>query len=254
MAAADRRSRCEPHVRQKGNTMKIALVGLLGLSMLKGCDMGDPASVQPQMEEALRPYFPRVKAVALPQQQTLVGLSCLENVGDELVKMVPAAVASNPAMSKLKLLRMFPGSSYSTVSIGFERSLAVYNLDTGLMGTAPMDDAYANWYRQQCGFDGVYTSQVSQETPQVQTVSGGHQVYVFVGHFTIKVSNSQGVISTRHTVDSLGIWPDEDTFSRNKGLEVNARKRVLRESLPLTGETFVHLNLESVEKVAINLQ
>jgi len=232
--------------------MKIALVGLLGFSMLKGCELGP--MVQSQMEDALRPYFPKVKAVAMPQQNTLVGLSCLENVGDAMIGMVPQAVASNPAMGKLKLLSVVPGSNYTTVSIGFEHSLAVYNIQTGLMGTAQMDDAYASWYRQQCGLDGVsVTQRIIQEPTPVQT-SGGHQASVFVGHFTLKVADSQGVITTRHTVDSLGMWPDEATFTLNKAWEVSARKKVLRDSLLQQGQSLVHLSLDSVEQATVNLQ
>lgn len=131
--------------------MRIAMVGLLAVSMFKGCDLGDPKSVQPQMEQALRPYFPRVKAIAIPQRQMLVGLSCLENVGPSLIQMVPQAVAHNPAMDKLRMLRLFPGSSYRIVAVGFEQGIAWYDVDSGAMGTRPADANYAASYRKLCG-------------------------------------------------------------------------------------------------------
>jgi len=185
--------------------MRIALVGLLGLSMFKGCDMGDPQSVQPKMEDALRPYFPKVKAVALPQQQTLVGLSCLENVGDEMIKMVPAAVGSNPAMSQLKLLRMLPGSSYSTVAVGFEQSLAVYNLETGVMGTAPMDANYATWYRQQCG--------LNQQ-------AGSKNTHAWIGYFSGAIECDNGRKEIVYSLDTLGVWSEREYLDRHLASEI----------------------------------
>jgi hypothetical protein len=131
--------------------MRFALAGFLALTMFKGCNVGDPASVQPKMEEALPPYFPRVKAIAMPQRQMLIGLSCLENVGPKLIQMVPQAVARNPAMDDLRLLRLMPGSSYRIVAVGFEQGIAWYNVDTGAMGTKPADANYTDSYRQACG-------------------------------------------------------------------------------------------------------
>ena len=166
-----------------------------------------------------------------------------------MVNMVPGAVASNPAMGKLKLLRIFPGSSYSTVSIGFERSLAVYNIDTGTMGTAPMDATYAAWYRQQCGLDGV--SSTSDNTVRTPT---GHQTYIRVGHFTATISNATGEIRTIPVVDSLGMWDSDAEFEQIEAEELTVRKRVVRRALGAKGVNLVHLKLDSVEKIPITVQ
>jgi hypothetical protein len=216
--------------------MKIALVGLLGLSMLKGCDLGDPQSVQPQIEEALRPYFPNVKAVVLPQQHAIVGLSCLDNVGDELVKMVPPAVASNPAMSKLKLLRMIPGSSYNLVAIGFPQGLAFYNVDTGATGTTVGDASYATWYRQQCGLG---------------TGSGGAVTYDWIGHFTLTLDFPSGKRNRLPTIASLGVWANEGIFEQHKDSEIEIRREIMRKSWAAQNVTLVDAQLDSVEKISI---
>jgi len=220
--------------------MKIALVGLLGLSMLKGCDMGDPASVQPKMEDALRPYFPKVKAVALPQDHALVGLSCIENVGDEMVKMVAPAVASNPAMSQLKLLRFLPGSSYKIVAIGFEQGLAFYDVDTGATGTMPQAANYTTWYRQQCGLDNV-----------ASTTPARYGSAVWIGHFTATLDMPDGKRTTAIVVDSLGVWGD-DSFPAHRDQEIASRQELMRQNyLASSGITLVDLHLDSVEKIPI---
>jgi hypothetical protein len=153
--------------------MRIAIAGFMALSMLKGCDMGSPKSVQPKMEEALRPYFPRVKAIALPRQQMLVGLSCLENVGPKLIEMVPQAVASDPAMKDLKTLRRLPGSSYRIVAVGFEQELAWYDVDSGSMGTKPADANYVAAYREACGIgQNTSNSGTNAQTQPRQQPSG----------------------------------------------------------------------------------
>jgi hypothetical protein len=216
--------------------MRIALVGLLALSTLKGCDLGSPERVQPQMEDALRPYFPHVKAVALPQQQTLVGLSCLENVGDEMVKMVPSAVAGNPAMQNLKLLRLLPGSQYSTVSIGFEQSLAVYNINTGAMGIAPMDATYASWYRQQCG---------------LTKDSAGGSGHAWIGYFSGTVQCKDGIPRTIYRPDTLGIWSSREFLDRHLDAEIERVSRTWSDAWTRQNCELSNVKLDAVRDVPV---
>lgn len=223
--------------------MRLALTGLLALSMLKGCDLGNPQTVQPQIEDALRPYFPKVKAVVLPQEHAIVGLSCLEDVGDELVKMVPPAVASNPAMSKLKLLRMIPGSSYRVVAIGFEQGLAFYNVDTGATGTTNGDSSYATWYRQQCGLS-VEKSEVIGSGPNV--------TYDWVGHFTVTLRGGEGGKRTVPAIASLGVWANESFFEQQKTAEIERRRDIISNFWAAKGVTLELLSLDSVDKVPIH--
>lgn len=219
--------------------MRLALTGLLALSMLKGCDLGNPQSVQPRMEEAIRPYFPKVKAYALPDRNMLVGLSCLENVGDALIQQIGPVLANNPSMGDLRLLRKLPGSSYRYVGIGFEQGIAWYDLDTKSVGTQPTNPDYVVWYRKQCGL--VTTG----------SVNARYGNNVWVGHFTATLQMPDGTKTIARTVDSLGVWGD-DSFPAHRDQEIASRTELMRKNYwDTSGIMLLDITLDGVEKVPI---
>lgn len=220
--------------------MKIALVGLLGLSMLKGCDMGDPASVEPKMEAAIRPYFPNVKAFAVPDRDMLVGLSCVQNVGPGLIEQIGPVLANNPSMGDLRLLRKLPGSSYRYVGIGFEQGIAWYDLDTRTAGSQPTDETYAAWYRKKCGLDAATSS------------TGGYGSNVWIGHFTVTLDMPDGKRTTATTVDTLGVWADEKSFEAHKDMEISSIRELMKQNYwNSSGIMLVDLRFDGVEKMPI---
>jgi len=203
--------------------------------------MGNPASVQPKMEAAISPYFPKVKAYALPDRDMLVGLSCVQDVGQSLIDQIGPVLANNPSMGDLRLLRKLPGSSYRYVGIGFEQGIAWYDLDTKTAGSQPTNEAYAAWYRKQCGLEN--SAAVSSNT---------YGSNVWLGHFTVTLDMPDGKRTIATTVDTLGVWGDERSFEAHREMEVaNIRELMKQNYWNSSGIMLVDLRLDGVEKIPI---
>ena len=85
--------------------MKFSGSVLLALVILwQGCDVRSTTQeqVRQKMESALRPYFPHVKVVLDRDQQRLTAYTCVQNVGEAAVKMVPGVLDKDEGFRQLK--------------------------------------------------------------------------------------------------------------------------------------------------------
>lgn len=142
--------------------MRLALVGLLALPLLKGCDpteiqqLTSPEAVAQAYQDGLRPYFPKAKAVAMTERQELWGYTCIQGDGPELVEQMGNFIPSIPDVQKLKTLRdwgpVFGAKTYRYAWLGFESGAVRLDVDTWSVVHVAANPKYDDMYRNACGF------------------------------------------------------------------------------------------------------
>lgn len=120
------------------------------------CDLASPQAIQGKVEEALRPYFPNAKGLVEPQQHIIVGLTCTEGVGPELVQKMQGYIAGDrnisQQLSMVGLAPLFGGAHYRYFMLAFDGGWIRYDMDAHLIGTLTMTPQSLESYRQKCGF------------------------------------------------------------------------------------------------------
>ncbi|HLW53233.1 MAG TPA: hypothetical protein VKW06_10360 [Candidatus Angelobacter sp.] len=218
---------------------------LLAMLASKGCELGP--MVESQMKDGLAPYFPNAIVRTFPQQQAIAALSCLDGAGPSLVDMVGPALANNPKMSELRLIRVIPGFQYRNLGLGFEESLVIYNIESGNVSTIPMGQDYTVFYKRECG-----RSQDTQENGVVPAIARRKGSFIWLGHFTVIATFPDQTSRTVKTTDTLGLWHDQKTFDQHKDSEVEMRRKAITDEWTAQGATSVIVSLESVDKVSIH--
>ncbi|HZU32595.1 MAG TPA: hypothetical protein VFB79_15870 [Candidatus Angelobacter sp.] len=141
--------------------MRLALVGLLGLSMLKSCNVAEVAGMSPdaiaqKYQDGLRPYFPHARAQAVPQQETLLGLTCTQGDGPALVDKVKDMLPETEDVKQLKMLRSYGpilgAKTYHFAALGFQSGIIRLNVDTWQAERLEPWTGYSQFYDAACGF------------------------------------------------------------------------------------------------------
>ena len=178
-----------------------------GLTKLTG-----PDAIQSKTEDAMRPYFPRVKAQALPQSGIILAVTCT-SLGVSAIQQIPAALAQNQGIHLLSQLHRFGVLPYRFVALGFEDSILRYDLETNQYvvlsgGSLPN---YSAGFEQAC------------RAPEVVPANAE---YVYIGVWTLTIGDSTG--QTHSWVDSLGVYRDPDEFALQRDNEIAAREAFIR--------------------------
>lgn len=120
------------------------------------CNLLSPEGLKGQIEDALRPYFPNVRAFVDPQRQGMAGFTCTQGLGSDFVLKVQGYMATDrDIQQKLNLIPiagLFSGSHYKYFLLGFDGGFIRYDFDTRQIDTLAMNSAALQTYRQTCGF------------------------------------------------------------------------------------------------------
>ena len=129
-----------------------------------------PEQVQEKAQEGLRPYFPDAVVQVVPQQQTIVALTCTKNIGHEMIVQIAQKMPQVPDVQQLKTLREWGGligaRTYRRFVIGFEHEAISLEVDRNLQPyllRLPDQRAYEQGYNQACGFSEAATSQTASD-------------------------------------------------------------------------------------------
>lgn len=141
--------------------MRLIAVAVLTLSLLKGCELDNvkkltsPEAVSSAYEEGLKPYFPNAHASAVPQQEAIVGFSCLHGEGKQFVQMVAANFGNIPQMQELKVFRQYGpllgSKTYRYAFLVFETGSIRLDVDTWEVDVFDSNDAMRQAFAQVCG-------------------------------------------------------------------------------------------------------
>ncbi len=129
---------------------------LLLLLQQRQCNIFSPEGLKGKIEDALRPYFPNARGVIAPQQQTLMGFTCVQGVGSEFVAKVAASiVADRKTIQDLSYIQFAPllgGAHYKYFWLVFDGGFIRYDLDTRQIAAFNSTPQVLQAYRQTCGF------------------------------------------------------------------------------------------------------
>ena len=130
--------------------MRLFLLPLLSASLLlvKGCDLNDMAGKKPEQiqhaaEQQLAPYFPKAKVVVSEEQRTILGMTCVANVGKAFLEQMVPVLERSEGVRQLKeyranyaglegLSRMLGMKlvTYRYFSLGFDQYVIRLDADT----------------------------------------------------------------------------------------------------------------------------
>jgi hypothetical protein len=123
------------------------------LIIWQGCDVRSSTQeqVRQKMEGALQPYFPRVKVALDRDQQRLSAFTCVSNVGEAAVRMVPSILDKDEGFRQLK--RFHSALRFSTFEMVFDRYLLTLDLERNKYDTVPIEqvNGAAEREKQACG-------------------------------------------------------------------------------------------------------
>ncbi|HET6933980.1 MAG TPA: hypothetical protein VFI72_04020 [Candidatus Angelobacter sp.] len=227
--------------------MRLAIISMLALSFMKGCDIsGGPEVISGRFQAALRPYFPNARAKAVPDQGVIIGLTCVQGAGPKLVAEAADYVIHNKDVSRLRTLRkwgpLLGSPSYHHVQLGFDRAILALNVDTWKIEYPPLTDTYISSYRRDCGL------QDPQAEPAEAAEAGP---YLWVGHFTAKLGKAVNGKATLPLIQSLGIYSSDGEFESHRTAELNARLPLIRSQLAEQKVDATEISLDWVEKLRL---
>ena len=152
--------------------MRLFMFPLLSVSLLlmKGCDLNDMAGKKPEQiqhvaEQQLAPYFPKAKVIVLEEQRTILGMTCVPNLGKSFIEQIIPLLKKSDGVKQLReyranyaglegLSRIFGIKlvTYRYFSLGFEQYVVRLDADTQQHTLVPADQIphYAEDYAQQC--------------------------------------------------------------------------------------------------------
>ncbi len=227
--------------------MRLAIISVLALSFMKGCDIsGGPEVISGRFQAALRPYFPNARAKAVPDQGVIIGLTCVQGAGPKLVAEAADYVIHNKDVSRLRTLRkwgpLLGSPSYHRVQLGFDRAILALNVDTWKIEYPPLTDTYISSYRRDCGL----------QDPQAEPAEAAEpSPYLWVGHFTAKLTNPAKGNSILPLIEPLGIYRSESEFESHRTAELNARLPLIRSQLAEQKVDATEISLDWVEKLRL---
>jgi hypothetical protein len=241
---------CAYNFRNSGELiMRNALKGLSVLLLLlltmgnRGCDFGDIDSVRKQANEGIAPYFPNVTTTVLPNDDMIIAYTCAQGTGDALTTQVAQVLPSLPAVQNLKRLRGFgwiTGShTYGKLALGFENSIIVYNVDSGVTTTATnLDTSYRADYAAKCG---------------VHNHDGRVRQYAMMGVWDTSYTLN-GVAHSATWYDTLGSYSSMTEFEQARGGEVVVREAIIKNYAIDRGWDDFTLSLVAVNPIPVTSQ
>jgi hypothetical protein len=134
--------------------MRAAL--MLCLLIFTMFQLGSPEQLKSSFEEKLRPYFQNAKVVLQPEQHGLMGLTCMQGAGPQLVRMAGDAFAqelSQQGLGGIATRLFLSAKGYRYVALGFDTWVIVFDLQTKGMSYKQTDAvaSYGPFYRRECG-------------------------------------------------------------------------------------------------------
>lgn len=82
---------------------------LIPLLVVLGCDLtGGPDKVQQETETQLRQYFPNSRVMVLPQQETILALTCACGLGRPLIEEIVKTLENKRGIQLLHEARQLP--------------------------------------------------------------------------------------------------------------------------------------------------
>jgi hypothetical protein len=227
--------------------MRFALVGMFALSLLKGCDLKEltsPDAVSRQFQDGLQPYFPNAKATAFPDQQVILGFTCIQGDGRQLVHQVGETFSSIPDIQKLKTLRdygpLLGSPTYRYAALGFESGVIRLDVDTWESVVLQPWDGYDAEYRSACG--------LQPRTDVSHVVETGPALWL--GHFTVTLAKPFNGRKQIPLIDSLGLYESAE-FQTHRAAELKVREQMIREDLAAHSMEAITIHLDSVERVTV---
>ncbi|HEV3041886.1 MAG TPA: hypothetical protein VHA33_29245 [Candidatus Angelobacter sp.] len=221
--------------------MRLALLWVMALSLMKGCKAGSPEQVSQEFQAGLRPYFPNSQVLVSPEQQAIIGITCLRGAGKQLIDSIASEISQNADINKLRDLRDFGpllgNPSYKYVLLAFDTGAIRLNVDT--------------WRTDRLAATPQYTAAFNTSCPQDISVqpTQPNAPYIWVGYWTLKLSKPANGRTEIQWVDSLGIYGSMSDFYDHRDSEVRAREQLIREYAAGSKWELSTIRLDSIKPV-----
>ena len=268
--------------------MRLLVLPLLSASLLliKGCDLNDmagkrPEQIQQAAEQQLSPYFPKAKVIVTEDQRTILGMTCVSNVGKPFLEQMIPVLEKSEGVKQLREYRTnyagFEGISrmlgmklvtYRYFSLGFDRYVIRLDADTQQHTVIPAEQVpnYSEAYAQKCSAPEptaantsppASTSATAQQAAATSNNADGPEtLYVWIGTF-IAVTHKAGESADEQSTirETLGLHTTED-FASRRAEEVIAREQMIRHMLEQKQLEVKALGLRQIERAPVpqNLQ
>ena len=222
-------------------------------SFFKGCDIsGGPQAVRQKFEDALHPYFVNAKAQAIPEKQLIIGLSCIQGAGPELVSKVADFLVSNQQLAQLRTLRTYGpilGSpSYKYVALGFDSWVIRLDVDTWRISYHRPWLGYSEQYAATCGLSPTQSPEPVAQGGDAIVGSGR----VWIGTFKVHFSKPFNGVLELVGQDSLGMYQKDSDFEARKDAEVSAREELIRAQFAAQNVSVESIELTRIDKFKIH--
>lgn len=137
--------------------MRYAAFALFALLLQeRQCSIVSPDGIRGKVEQNLRPYFPNVRGVVAPQQQTIMGFTCAQGVGTDFVAKIAAYIVTDRKtiqdLSYIQFAPLLGGAHYKYFWLVFDGGFIRYGLDTHQIEAFNTTPQVLQVYRQTCGF------------------------------------------------------------------------------------------------------
>lgn len=256
--------------------MRIFLVPFLSASLLllKGCDLNDMAGKKPEQiqhaaEQQLAPFFPKAKVIVSEQQRTILGMTCVPNVGKAFLEQMVPVLEKSEGVRQLKeyranysglegLSRMLGMKliTYRYFSLGFDQYVIRLDADTQQHTILPADQVahYAEDYSQRCSPPAPTTAATSvpkTETPSEHVDPPPDPLYIWIGTF-MAITHKNGDLSDEQSTvkETLGIYTDGE-FASSRSEEVTDREQMIRHRLEQKQLEVKSLSLRQIERAPV---
>lgn len=254
--------------------MRLFLVPFLSVSLLllKGCDLNDmtgkkPEQIQHAAEQQLIPYFPKAKVIVSEEQRTILGMTCVANVGKAFLEQMVPVLEKSEGVRQLKEYRAnysgLEGLSrmlgiklvtYRYFSLGFDQYVIRLDADTQQHTIVPAEkiDHYAQDYSQQCAPPppaAVPSAQKTEANPKHNDPPDS--LYIWIGTFTAVTHKTGDSVDEQSTMkETLGLYT-EGEFATSRSDEVADREQMIRHRLELKQVEVKSLGLKQIERVPV---
>jgi len=253
--------------------MRLFLIPFLSASLLllKGCNLNDMAGKKPEQiqraaEQQLVPYFPKAKVIVSEEQRTILGMTCVPNVGKAFLEQMVPVLEKSEGVRQLKEYRAnysgLEGLSrmlgiklvtYRYFSLGFEHYVIRLDADTQQHTILPAEkvDHYAEDYSQQCAPPLLAAPSAQKTEANPQHSDPPDPAYIWIGTFTAvthKIGDSADEQST--IKETLGLYT-EGEFATSRSDEVADREQMIRHKLEQKQLEVKSLGLRQIERVPV---
>jgi len=253
--------------------MRLFLIPFLSASLLllKGCNLNDMAGKKPEQiqraaEQQLVPYFPKAKVIVSEEQRTILGMTCVPNVGKAFLEQMVPVLEKSEGVRQLKEYRAnysgLEGLSrmlgiklvtYRYFSLGFEHYVIRLDADTQQHTILPTEkvDHYAEDYSQQCAppLPAAPSAQKTEANPQHSDPLD--PLYIWIGTFTAVTHKIGDSVDEQSTIrETLGLYT-EGEFATWRSDEVVDREQMIRHKLEQKQLEVKSLGLRQIDRVPV---